>query len=554
MSSNERIVRIPATTSAPYTSGSSRVNIRVPSSLGVVDMEKSYLEASVRIPTVDGNPTQGEGVYNVNLNYKGDNKNVTYNVALVKNCKLMSDNIPIIEETQDVNFLRSTLNHYHLRRDEKKSLMYNSLFQEYDRFLHKGGGVFRLLNGDGEEASENVMARIPIKLSQLYGMGKLEEVDLQKTGELNFQVDLDINNITSQIIGNHPSVDCNDINNSDTLVLTDDYNSLAEVPLQINNEIQISHSGGKLAFNVVSAVVYDPSTKKATVTLGSATTGGALTDVKAKVVEKVDLDTVSGDTASFTLSQRFQNLVPIPFWVSQKVLLSQNNGVDDVVQSTIKSISRNATTGVVTIVLNHTSGGALTNATLRSEVPAGTTSSIEYLGLDVVLTQKFEKSLDHSGGYRFLTYVTEKTNGNKNTSFSNSYKLPPSCVNSLFMFNNQKSLYSVNEDVTQYRVVLDDNLTTDRPVIPDSPLYYDELSRSMMNNGEMLGDLNGLRNADNVDTITIERDINQQTRLLMIPNTIPLSPAEKIIQYEVEAPTGDGVNNAFVFKQLERSV
>ena len=554
MSSNERIVRIPATTSAPYTSGSSRVNIRVPSSLGVVDMEKSYLEASVRIPTVDGNPTQGEGVYNVNLNYKGDNKNVTYNVALVKNCKLMSDNIPIIEETQDVNFLRSTLNHYHLRRDEKKSLMYNSLFQEYDRFLHKGGGVFRLLNGDGEEASENVMARIPIKLSQLYGMGKLEEVDLQKTGELNFQVDLDINNITSQIIGNHPSVNCNDINNSDTLVLTDDYNSLAEVPLQINNEIQISHSGGKLAFNVVSAVVYDPSTKKATVTLGSATTGGALTDVKAKVVEKVDLDTVSGDTASFTLSQRFQNLVPIPFWVSQKVLLSQNNGVDDVVQSTIKSISRNATTGVVTIVLNHTSGGALTNATLRSEVPAGTTSSIEYLGLDVVLTQKFEKSLDHSGGYRFLTYVTEKTNGNKNTSFSNSYKLPPSCVNSLFMFNNQKSLYSVNEDVTQYRVVLDDNLTTDRPVIPDSPLYYDELSRSMMNNGEMLGDLNGLRNADNVDTITIERDINQQTRLLMIPNTIPLSPAEKIIQYEVEAPTGDGVNNAFVFKQLERSV
>jgi hypothetical protein len=168
MSSNERIVRIPATTSAPYTTGSSRVNIRVPSSLGVVDMEKSYLEASVRIPTVDGNPTQGEGVYNVNLNYKNDTKNVTYNVALVKNCKLMSENVPLIEETQDVNFLRSTLNHYHLRRDEKKSLMYNSLYQEYDRFLHKGGGVFRLLNGDGEEASENVMARIPIKLSHNY--------------------------------------------------------------------------------------------------------------------------------------------------------------------------------------------------------------------------------------------------------------------------------------------------------------------------------------------------------------------------------------------------
>ncbi len=553
MSSNERIVRIPATTSAPYTSGSSRVNIRVPSSLGVVDMEKSYLEASVRIPTVDGNPTQGEGVYNVNLNYKGDTKNTTYNVALVKNCKLMSDNIPIIEETQDVNFLRSTLNHYHLRRDEKKSLMYNSLYQEYDRFNHKGGGVFRLLNGDGDEASENVMARIPIKLSQLYGIAKLEEVDLMKTGELNFQVDLDINNIQSQIIGNHSSVACNDINNSDQLVLTDDYETQFDIPLSVGNEIQISHGGGKLAYNSVSSVAYDVNTKKATITLSAATTGGALTGVTCKIVEKVGLDTVSGDTDTITLSQRFQNLVPIPFWISQKVQLTQNNGVNDVVQSTIKSISRNATTGVVTIVLNHKSGGALVNSSLEAIVPAGTTSSIEYLGLDVVMVQKFEKTLDHSGGYRFLSYVTEKTNGNKNTSFSNSYKLPPSCVNSLFMFNNQKSLYSINEDVTEYRVVLDDNLTTDRPVKPNAPLYYDELSRSMMNNGEMLGDLNGLRNADNVNLIEIERDLDKSKSLLMIPNTIPLSPAQKIIQYEIEAPTGNGVNNAFVFKQIEAS-
>ena len=74
-----------------------------------------------------------------------------------------------------------------------------------------------------------------------------------------------------------------------------------------------------------------------------------------------------------------------------------------------------------------------------------------------------------------------------------------------------------------------------------------------MNNGEMLGDLNGLSNADNVDLITIERDLAKRKSLLMIPNTIPLSPAQKIIQYEVEAPTGNGVNNAFVFKQIEAS-
>ena len=121
------------------------------------------------------------------------------------------------------------------------------------------------------------------------------------------------------------------------------------------------------------------------------------------------------------------------------------------------------------------------------------------------------------------------------------------------MFNNQESLFSINEDVTQYRVVLDDNLTTDRPVLKNSPLYYDELSRSMMNNGEMLGDLNGLRNADNVDLLTLEKDNDDKKDLIMIPNTIPLSPAEKIIQYEIEAPTNNGVNNAFVFKQLERS-
>ena len=34
-----------------------------------------------------------------------------------------------------------------------------------------------------------------------------------------------------------------------------------------------------------------------------------------------------------------------------------------------------------------------------------------------------------------------------------------------------------------------------------------------MNNGEMLGDLNGLRNADNVNLIEIERDLQKKKDL-----------------------------------------
>ncbi len=544
---NERIVRIPATTSAPYTVGSSRVNVLVPSSYGVVDMSKSYLEAQVQINSTDGDNTTGEGIYNVNMIYNSQKKSPIYNVALVKNCKLSSDKSPLLEETQSVNLLRNTLNQYTLTRGEKLSREYNSLWNVNDRFKHKGGSVFRVLNGEGEEKSVNQLGRVPIHLSQLFGMGKLEEVDLMKTGDLNFQVELDIGKLSGQIIGQYDEVPCNNIvGDVDTVVITAPRNNIRDVEFSVGDDVILKHGGGKVNKSITDVSV---AGGVATITLDS-TSGGALNGVSLQRLVKQNLDSVSGDTDSFVLSGKFENLEPVPFWVGQKVRLTQNIGANDVVTTTIKSISRDQTTAKVTVVLNDKSGGALADAQLEAFVPAGTSTSVEYLGLSIVLYQKMSKDFDHSGGYRYLTYITERANGNGNTNYNDSFILPPSCVNNLLMFDYQ-TLVSNNLDVSQYRVVLDQNNLTDRQVVINDPLYYDELNRTLMNIGEPLKSLNNVINAD---LISMEEAITDYSSPpVMIPNTIPLSNQNKILQVQVEAG-GSGVNNVVLYKQVERNI
>ena len=118
------------------------------------------------------------------------------------------------------------------------------------------------------------------------------------------------------------------------------------------------------------------------------------------------------------------------------------------------------------------------------------------------------------------------------------------------MFDYQ-TLVSNNLDVSQYRVVLDQNNLTDRPVVVDDPLYYDELNRTLMNIGEPLKSLNNVINADCLSFDEAITDYSSPA--VMIPNTIPLSNQNKILQVQVEA-VGSGVNNVVLYKQVERNI
>ena len=536
-----RIVKLPANQAGPYSQGYNRITVSVPPNM-VVDMSRSFLQCEVNINTADGDVGTGNGVYNVGLQYRTDKDKALFDVGLVKNCRLKSEKLGIVEETQDVNHLRTNLNHLQLSRAEQLSLSVNSVFQKEDRYFQKGS-IFRVLNSEGTDRSLQQLGRIPIKLSQLYGMGQLQEVDTARTGELDITVELDVDNIAAQIIDQPVALACADVNNTTDFTLSDAYGF--DFPVNVGDDILVKYNNGanRLGFFTINAT--NPAAN--TFTVSSATTGGARTNVSVEIVQARGAANMN-DSDTVVLSQTYETLNGMPFYVGQKVQVSSDGGATANTTTLITGISR-SNLGVVSITLAAAStGGAITNVVLAGVVPTGTTSSIVYENLELVLYEKNQPSQDARGGYRIYTYQTEKANGNGNPTFNHSFQLPPNTINAVLMNKHATSLYSDNDDAQNYRLVLDNVALTDRPVKIDSPLYYDELGKWNLNGGAILRNLRPVENCN----AHIPR-AQQQQQQMYVGTPTPETVQDKILQYEVNTTT-NGLRNINVYKQLNKVI
>ena len=539
-----RIVKIPANQSAPYFVGSNRVNVTIPRN-NIVDMLHSFLELQVRVTTVDGDAGSGDGLYNVNLFYGSDKTKPLYTAGLIRNCRLSTDQLGVIEETQNVNLLRSTLNHLTLSRNEQASLQVNSTRQLYDRHKLKIGGLFRQLEGEGSVKSSNQLGRVPVPLSELFGLGRAEQVDLSKLGELDVEVELDIANINAEIIGKFEVSACADIAGDTALVeLIAPYDAVRDIPYEVGDEVIFRHTSGSVnvGYKIIDNIALAGTT--ATITL-NGTSGGALTNVTLQKVVNEEIEDVSGDTGTFQLKQKFERLDGCPFWVGQKVKCVKTNGSEDVNSGIITNISRDASTGIVSVTTDTTTGGAESGLHLEVFVPDATTSAISYEGLNAIVHQVMNKTIDDSGGYKIMTFQTERKNGNNNTSYNDTFTLPPMCINSYLMFDTG-TLYSINDDVNSYRQVLNNNNLSDRPVNFEDPLYYDNVLKTIINGGRRLRCLQNVANADKVGVKNAEN--TDSTVLKIVSTPTPNTAQNKLLQINVEG-TGTGTGNVICYKE-----
>ena len=160
------------------------------------------------------------------------------------------------------------------------------------------------------------------------------------------------------------------------------------------------------------------------------------------------------------------------------------------------------------------------------------------------------KTIDDSAGYKYMTFETERKNGNNNSSYNDTFTLAPACVNSYFMFDNG-SLYSINDSANNYRQILNHTNLTDRPVDFFSPLYYDNVLKTIINGGRKLRCLQNVANADKREVDTAEDDDSQPVKIVSTPT--PSTVGNKLLQINVEA--GDaGIQNVVVYKENMRVI
>ena len=169
---------------------------------------------------------------------------------------------------------------------------------------------------------------------------------------------------------------------------------------------------------------------------------------------------------------------------------------------------------------------------------------------EIVLQESSEK-VDMSQGLTYSTITTEEDNGNGNKNFRKTYFLEPNAYNLWCVLPDaDNDLQSNLANVTDWRLRLDGVDLTDRNVVKNSPLDQDRTSMTMLNGGRML---KSLLNAIPKDNSQLPETTYTEATTKMISNPVPISPARKILDVNINATVG-GVNRFVLFKEVSRTI
>ena len=484
MSSSERIVRTQAQQVGPFSGSNNNVDIRMNGGQ-VVNMAKSYIECELRANiTPATTDTTSAGIYDVQVNFGTNNSNPAFSVGLVRNCRLSSQNQGMLEEVNRVDILKTNLNNITMSRDEKLSLSVSSLAQTKN-YGKQRYGLFSDLLSEGTDKSKQVVPRVKIPLSQLFGLGAQSQLDLNRTGDLNFHVELN--------------------------------NQILQASIPANN------------YDATMIVCQKAGSPSGVIPASTA------------------------NLKSVDLNMKFETLDQLPYWVGQHGTFT---GVDSGAGETfttasqvITEISRAPATGIVTLtfasdITTTTAGQSWANVVCTPDV-AGASATISIENVSLVSTELMGAS--PSGQVSYFTYETEQLTVASTEKLSQIFSLPPDCIGYYAMFPQADTLTSGFTNPKEYRNRLDNEQENTRPVEFDSPLYYEQIRKTLINGGMRLLDLN-LYNDISVDPNT---SISGGGKWEMIMSPVPQTQGNKILQMNISATAGNnGPASINLYKQI----
>lgn len=581
----DKVVKINSRQGGPFNATNRLVDFDIPND-GTYDLTDSFFTFVIKAEA-------DNGVFPLGLEYTGGggayNNNSLYNVALVKNCSLQSELQGQLEDIRRVDILKQNLNEYTLTDEERRSEQYKSIGNVPDRQSYTYS-IFQELHAEGDILSRNLVARVPIKFSQLFELGQLKAYPAQSMGKTRVHLELNLDKLgpvglyTDAYLDDRDELEDNQVTDQAPELKTKGvYMNKSDSPFFVGMKVELQF-GATVAEDENAIVNAQDATQTGAVTLTNASGVAPGTNVARQVLLKVS-NAEAGKTivitgtdesgasatqtlttaaaATVTSAKYFINVTEVNITDALSTGTLNVGWAEDsakgvgqnVLVNTITSISfPNGIGGSATLVLDNppvlTAQTTYTN--LKLVAVAANNPTYEVSGAELVL-RRLAKIPKAPQQLNYMTFTTEEFNGTGEKNFQRMFQLEPDCVNVFLMFPQE--LFSHNSDLVSGRLRINNEDLTDRDIIVSpqrSPLYYDRLRMAFMNSGNPLNDLveqNFLRNQPD--------GIGGNYGLQILANPTFQSPMEKLLQVNLDVSgtvTDTGLQNLVLFKQVMRGV
>ena len=497
----DKFIKINSVQGGDFTPASNLVDFVIPSGMGVVNLRDSYINLNFKVNVVESTTDAGVGVYSAGVQWKATGAGVRphfTNTAIVKNTSLKSAQLGQIENLRRIDQFSQMMATYTRSLEEQQSYSYLKANQVVDPIDQLQYPLYREINKSGNLPSRDLdICPVQISLADMFDFCRsARELDMSKTGDVRLHCELNVDKLSPvQTMTVQADIDdLGELKKMQDITATGDAN-------QVICDNFYTSGLGLSPFYVGQKCLVN-----ATMDAGSG--GGAVTPVtdKAVIITDITHDTTAGGTLALTFSDAWGTLAGTETYTGITVAPAPFN----VAQSTIQI-------NLAEVVIK------------RVGNPVGV-SQIEY-----------------------DTFSTEQTNGLKLTSFQNQYQVEPDATNVLIAFpDNSTDILSSNANISSFRLRINNEDATDRPVDVDSPLYYDRLNMTFGNMGYRLKNLTqnyGASSVKNYDDVYDQASADT----LVVANPLFQTDREKYLQVNIDG-TGNGVEKLTLFKIRPRTI
>lgn len=525
----DKIIKLNSRQGGPFNQQQNLCDFDIPAD-GTYDLSNSYINLYARTSNTAGVSTytnmaaadqRSATLANIAVDWKDAPARSFYNIAMVKNCALSSEQAGVLEDIRRIDILKQNLNEYALSTDQKESLDYTRL----SGITHQSGersSIFSLLFKEGSQTSQIIPGRIQIPLSQLFELGKMKEYPAMNLGKSRIHLEMNLDKFQLVDATNpqdrptlHNFADVDNSSGSGNLDCTwiskapytrkeDSCFYVGErVSLKYKSNValtadttaifasQSKHDGhafqnivstsqGEAARQVTITSTEDQSGITYTITgnegLAGPTTTEIVTGANAgtatsnKTFFKVTGVAVAGGNVTATSVGWAATATPV--YYKEKIIASISYGTD--MKQTL-TFDTNAPVVPTTKTYSEV---------VITPIKTQTAGTMVVESAELVL-RKLSENVKAPSELNYMTWSTEQFTANNEKDFQRMFQLEPEAVNVFATFPDY-DLFSRNGDLKSFRLRIDGEDLVDRDISvdeekPRDPLYYDRLSMTMLN-------------------------------------------------------------------------
>lgn len=505
----DRVFKVPSNQSDNITNSNNLLDFDIPQ--GQFDLSKSHVEVKVLCSGSSAEAGYNDATFNLSGLIDSENgQTITYTpaVALVKHARMVSSTKGRLEEARQVNEMRLQLKN--IQQPQSVYLGTNHTDLQSIKSYEQWGGISPLIdvtseNGTGSDKYLEKTVKIP--MSEVVNIGKSTFFDTSRLGDCRLSVEVDRSRLSVA------QVDA-----------SDDYYTKANNGL-CNGMLKDDPGAGA----------------KTTAVLGNA-----------------------DGTAAKNYDEDFAE--HIPYYVGMPVTLPvANNGTiggnpPAEVKTHITNISYDETSGEVTLTFNDSLGtGATLGIFILQGKNADYTSSIVMNQANLVLHQIGQNNMpaEIPNQLNYTVYAVENdTFAANTTAIKRQYQLEPECINALVTLPSISNGIISSKVLEDYRVSINNELTTDRNVNVFNPLYFHKLNMLGLNMNQSIRNVAQKKYLVNDALDKTDQDDGEDRgtyeNISGVFEPMPATQDYKLVELEINNQAG--LPKISIFKELVKSV